>query len=377
MSLTPKLGEGEFEPYPIRADVSVHSYTIEEKGRAMSNVKVNVCRAALLAAALALPLAARANAVGDFYKGKTVAIIVGFGAGGGYDLYARTLARHLGNHLAGHPNVVVQNMVGAGGVTAANHVYAIAAKDGTVIAAVSQYAAMYELLDGKGAKYDAAKFQWLGSMTFSDNVAYTWNTTGIKTFDDLKKREIPVGGSGVISDANIYPNIMNALLGTKFKIINGYSGTNETNLAIERGELFGRGGGSYASLVSTRPEWLRDHKITILIQVGTEKEPDLPNVPLLTDLVKPGEARQIADLVTMPVAIGYNEWMAPGVPKDRVQAMRAAYAAVLKDPALLAEAKKEQLEIRPKTGDQLGALVKDAARIPKPVLEKTKAILGW
>jgi tripartite-type tricarboxylate transporter receptor subunit TctC len=335
--------------------------------------------AAVLTASLALSAttAARADAVGDFYKGKTVAIIVGFGAGGGYDLYARTLARHLGAHLPGKPTVVVQNMTGAGGVTAANHVYNSAPKDGTVIAAVSQYAAMYQLLDGKGAKYDPAKFQWLGSMTFSNNVAYTWNATGIKTFDDLKKREIPVGGSGVISDANIYPNIMNALLGTKFKIINGYSGTNETNLAIERGELFGRGGGSYASLVTTRPEWLRDKKITILVQVGTEKEPDLPNVPLLTDLVKGEEAHQIAALVTMPVAIGYNEWMAPGVPKDRVQALRAAYTAALKDKGLLAEAAKQKLDVRAKTGEQLEALVRDAAKLPKPVLAKTKSILQW
>jgi tripartite-type tricarboxylate transporter receptor subunit TctC len=335
--------------------------------------------AAVLTASLALsaPTAARADAVGDFYKGKTISIIVGFGAGGGYDLYARTLARHLGAHLPGKPNVVVQNMTGAGGVTAANHVYNTAPKDGTVIAAVSQYAAMYQLLDGKGAKYDPAKFQWLGSMTFSNNVAYTWNATGIKTFDDLKKREIPVGGSGVISDANIYPNIMNALLGTKFKIINGYSGTNETNLAIERGELFGRGGGSYASLVTTRPEWLRDKKITILVQVGTEKEPDLPNVPLLTDLVKGEEAHQIAALVTMPVAIGYNEWMAPGVPKDRVQALRAAYTAALKDKGLLAEAAKQKLDVRAKTGEQLEALVRDAAKLPKPVLAKTKSILQW
>lgn len=342
----------------------------------MSNLKLRLWSAALLAA-LVFSIAARADAIGDFYKGKTISIIVGFGPGGGYDLYARTLARHLGDHLAGKPNVVVQNMVGAGGVTAANHVYNVAAKDGTVIAAVNQGTAMYQLLSGKGAQYDPAKFAWLGSMTFSNNVVYTWNATGIKTIDDLKTREIPVGGSGVISDANIYPNVLNALIGAKFKIINGYSGTNETNLAIERGELFGRGGGSYASLVSTRPDWLRDKKITILVQVGTEKEPDLPDVPLLTDLVNGGEAHQIAALVTMPVAIGYNEWMAPEVPQDRLKAMRAAYAASLKDPALLADAAKQKLEIRSKTGEQLEALVKDAAKIPKPVLEKTKAILGW
>lgn len=349
----------------------------------MPNLRKSFSRLALPALALALPLSlstpmtARADAVADFYKGKTIAVFVGFGPGGGYDQYSRLMARYLGNHIPGKPNVVVQNMVGAGGITAANHVYAVAAKDGTAIAAVNQGAAMYQLLGGKGAQYDPRKFAWIGSMTFSNNVVYMWNASGVKTLDDLKTREILVGGSGVISDANIYPNVLNALIGAKFKIINGYSGTNETNLAIERGELYGRGGGSYSSLVTTRPDWLRDRKITILVQVGTEKEPDLPNVPLLTDLVKPSEARQIADLVTMPVAIGYNHWMAPGVPADRLKAVRAGYAATLKDPGLLADAKKEKLEIRAKTGEQLEALVKDAAKIPKPVLEKTKAILGW
>jgi tripartite-type tricarboxylate transporter receptor subunit TctC len=274
--------------------------------------------------------------------------------------------------------MIVQNMVGAGGVKAANHVYAIAPKDGTNIAAVNQFAAMYQLLGGEGAQYDPAKFQWLGSISSSNNVAFVWvETSGVKTVADAKTKEVLMGGSGVISDANIYANMMNAIAGTKFKIINGYAGTNETNLAIERGELHGRGGGSYASLMSQKSDWVKSGKVAILAQVGTEKEPDLPNVPLLTDLATTEEAKQIAALVSMPVAVGYNHWVAPGVPSDRVAALRAAYEATAKDPAFIADMQKAQFDVRLRTGAQLDKLVQDAAKIPQPVFDKTKAILGW
>lgn len=312
-----------------------------------------------------------------FYKGKTINIMVGFGPGGGYDLYARLLARVMGNHIPGTPNVVVQNMTGAGGVRAANHVYAAAPKDGTYIAGVNQGAAMFQMLGGKGALYDPAKFVWLGSMAYSNNTVYTWRASGITSIEDAKKREVTVAGSGVISDANIYPAILNALVGTKFKIINGYAGTNESNLALERGEVEGRGGGAYSSLVSTKPDWLRDNKVAIIAQIGFEKEPDLPNTPLLLDLVKTEEARQIATVVTLPTAIGYNHWVAPEVPADRIDILRKAYAASLKDPELLADAKKQMLEIRPKTADELDALVKKAAAVPQPVLDQTAKTLEW
>src|SRR5918995_2066253 len=230
----------------------------------------------------------------NFYAGNTINIIVGFGPGGGYDLYARMLARHLGKHIPGNPSVVVQNMEGAGGVRAANHVYNVAPKDGTVIAGVNQGAAMFKLLGGKGAQYDPAKFQWLGSMAASNNTVYVWHTSGIKALDDAKWREVSLAGSGVISDANIYPAVFNALLGTRFKVISGYTGTNDSNLALERGEVEGRGGGAYSSLVSTRPDWLREDKVKILAQIGFEKEPELKDVPLLLDVVNSEEERQIA-----------------------------------------------------------------------------------
>ncbi|MFM2443181.1 MAG: hypothetical protein RJB09_367 [Pseudomonadota bacterium] len=327
-------------------------------------------------AALALG-ASPAVAQEPFYKGKTINIMVGFGPGGGYDLYARLLARVMGNHIPGVPYVVVQNMTGAGGVRAANHVYTAAPKDGLTIAGVNQGAAMFQMLGGKGAQYDPAKFAWLGSMAYSNNTVYTWRASGITSINDAKKREVSVAGSGVISDANIYPAILNALVGTKFKIINGYAGTNESNLALERGEVEGRGGGAYSSLVSTKPDWLRDRTISILAQIGFEKEPGLPDTPLLLDLVTTDEARQIATVVTLPTAIGYNHWVAPEVPADRLEMLRKAYAASLKDPELLADAKKQMLEIRPKTAAELDALVKTAAAVPQPVLDQTAKILEW
>jgi tripartite-type tricarboxylate transporter receptor subunit TctC len=331
---------------------------------------------ALVAAALPTP-SALASDVADFYRGKTISIMVGFGPGGGYDLYARTLARHLGKHIPGNPSVVVQNMEGAGGVRAANHVYSVAGKDGTVIAGVNQGAAMFKLLGGKGAQYDPARFQWLGSMASSNNTIYVWHSSGIRSLDDAKTREVSMAGSGVISDANIYPAVFNALAGTKFKVISGYTGTNESNLAMERGEVEGRGGGAYSSLVSTRPDWLRDRKVNIIAQIGFEKEPDLADVPLLLDLMNGDEQRQIATLVTLPTAIGYNHWVAPEVPAERVAALRAAYAAAVKDPDLLADARKQSLDIRYKSGQDLEAMVNKAADTPKPILDRTAAILGW
>lgn len=337
--------------------------------------------ASLAIAALATLLVSQAASAQEeeasFYAGKTISIIVGFGPGGGYDLYARLLSRFLGNHIPGRPNVIVQNMEGAGGVRAANYVYAAAPKDGTVIAGVNQGATMFQLLGGKGAQYDPSKFAWLGRMGFSNNVAYVWKGSGVTSLDDAKQREVSMAGSGVISDADIYPAVLNALLGTKFKVVNGYAGTNESDLAVERGEVDGRGGGAYSSLVSTHPQWLANGDVRILVQVGFDKEPDLPNVPLLLDLVKGGEDHEIASLVTLPVAIGYNYWLAPEVPADRLGVLRRAFEATMKDPDLIAEAKKQSLEIRPKTGAELEAMVREAAGLPKPVLERAAAVLGW
>jgi len=312
-----------------------------------------------------------------FYAGKTINIVVGFGPGGGYDLYARLLARFLGNHIPGHPSVVVQNMEGAGGVRAANHVYATAPRDGTVIAGVNQGATMFQQLGGKGAQYDPSRFNWIGRLGSSNNTVYTWSASGVRTIEDAKARDVLMAGSGVISDANIYPLILNALVGTRFKIINGYAGTNESNLALERGEVEGRGGGAYSSLVSTRPQWLRNKSISILAQIGFEKEPDLPTIPRLLDLVANDEDRQIATLVTLPVAIGYNYWFAPDVPSDRIALLRKAFDQAAHDPALLSAAQSETLEVRYKSGVELASMVSDASATPVPILRRAASILGW
>jgi tripartite-type tricarboxylate transporter receptor subunit TctC len=322
-----------------------------------------------------LPVAAQG--VADFYKGKTINVIVGFGPGGGYDLYARTLGRHLGRHIPGNPTVVVQNMEGAGSVRAANYVYAVAPKDGTVIAAVNQNAPMYQMLGGAGAQYDASKLQYLGSIANSNGLIYTWKASGVATIEDARKREVPLGAVGVSSDSYIYPTVVNALAGTKFKPIPGYAGTGQINIAIERGEVMGRGGNTWASIQSSNKTWLAEDKLNFLVQIGFKKEEELPKVPLFQELVKTDDDRKVVDVVSLPTALGYTHWMAPGVPADRLEALRTAYAATLKDPQFLAEAKKANLEVRPQTGAEVAALANRVATTPKSILIRTAKLLGW
>jgi tripartite-type tricarboxylate transporter receptor subunit TctC len=320
---------------------------------------------------------AAAQGVADFYKGKTVSFIVGFGPGGGYDLYPRVLARHLSRHIPGNPNVVVQNMDGAGSVRAANYVYAVAPKDGTAIAAVNQNAPMYQLLGGAGAQYDAEKLQWIGSMANSNGVIYTWRASGIKTIEDAKRQEVPLGAVGVASDSYIFPTAVNALVGTKFKPIPGYAGTGQINIAIERGEVAGRGGTTWASVQSSNKSWLDERKLNILLQIGFEKEAGLPDVPLFQELVKTEEDRQVVNVISLPTALGYTHWLAPGVPAERIEALRAAYAATLKDAEFLKDAEKASMEIRPQAGAEIAALVSRVSATPKPVLARTAKLLGW
>ena len=321
--------------------------------------------------------AASAQGAADFYKGKTVQIVVGFGVGGGYDLYARALSRYLGKHLPGNPNVVVQNMEGAGSVRAANFVYAGSPQDGTVIAAVNQNMPMYQLLGGAGAKFEAAGMQWLGSMTNSNGLVYTWHTSGIKTLDDAKQNEVPMGAVGAASDSVIFPNLINEMVGTKFKPISGYAGSAQIHLAMERGEVMGRGGNSWASVQTANMSWIKENKINILVQVGFEKEPELPQVPLLLDLVNDEDRKGVIRVVSLPTALGYGHWVAPGVPKDRVAALRAAYAAVMKDPEFLKEAEKTGMVLRAQAGETLDALVRQVTTAPKSVLDRTAQILKW
>ncbi len=321
--------------------------------------------------------AAQAQTPSEFYRGKTVTLVVGYAPGGGYDIYSRLLARHLGNHIGGAPNVIVQNMPGAAGVVASNNIYVAAPKDGTVIAAVDQNIPMFQLLAGKGVRYDATRFAWLGSMAASNGIAMTWASTGVVSLEDAKKREVSMGTTGANDDAYIYARTLNALLGTRFKTIQGYSGTSSVNMALEKGEVESMGRSTYYGFASQRPDWLRDKKINILVQFGFEKQPEIAGVPMLLDLVSGTEAKQIAGLVSMPTGIGYSHWLSPDVPADRIAALRAAYMATLSDAALVSEAKQRGIEIKPKTPEQIAQLVKDAANTPADVRAKTVKMLGW
>jgi tripartite-type tricarboxylate transporter receptor subunit TctC len=321
--------------------------------------------------------AAQAQAPAEFYRNKTVTLVVGYAPGGGYDIYSRLLARHLGNHIGGAPNVIVQNMPGAAGVVASNNIFVAAPKDGTVIAAVDQNIPMFQLLDGKGVKYDATRFAWLGSMAASNGIAMTWAETGVASLEDAKRREVSMGTTGANDDAYIYARTLNALLGTRFKTIQGYSGTSSVNMALEKGEVESMGRSTYYGFASQRPDWLRDKKVNILVQFGFEKQPEIAEVPMLLDLVSGTEAKQIAGLVSMPTGIGYSHWLSPEVPADRLSTLRIAYMATLADAALLGEAKQRGIEIKPKTPEQMAQLVKDAASTPADVRAKTVKMLGW
>jgi tripartite-type tricarboxylate transporter receptor subunit TctC len=332
----------------------------------------------IVAATVAFMAPSFVSAQEDFYRGKTVTFVVGFGPGGGYDLYARVLGRHIANHLPGRPNVVAQNLEGAGSVRAANFVYNTAPRDGTTIAAVNQNMPMYQLLGGKAAQFEASKLAWIGSMGGSNGLLYTWYTSKTKTIEDAKKNVVMLGGTGTNSDSHIFPTLINNLLGTKFKVINGYSGgSKEVHLALERGEVEGRGGNAWASLKSSNREWLEQKKLNMLVQIGLEREPELPDVPLLLDLVTTDTDKKIVELVSLPTFLGYAHWVSPDVPAERIAILRRAYAETMKDPAFLAETQKLDMMLRPKSGEELTAIVQRVASTPPDIVKRAAQVLEW
>lgn len=332
---------------------------------------------AMLVSSILLTGGADAQSGEAFYRGKTVNIVVGYAPGGGYDIYSRLLSRHLGRLIEGAPTVLVQNMPGAAGVVASNYVYVLAPKDGTMIAAVDQNVPMFQILGGKGAQYDITKVSWLGSMASSNGIALAWHASGVHSLSDALEREVSIGTTGANDDAYVYARALNALVGAKFKIIQGYSGTSNVNVALENGEVQAMGRSSYYGFVSQRPDWLRDKKVDILVQLGLEKQPELPDVPLLTELPMSDADRRLAALVSMPTSIGYSHWTAPQAPAERVKELQKAYDATLKDPELLAEAKKLGIEIRPKTATQMKELVDKAVATPDDIRARATKLLGW
>ncbi len=325
---------------------------------------------ASIAVVLALASSTRAQSVEDFYRGRTVTILVGFTAGGGYDVYARQLGRHLGRHIPGNPTVVVQNMPGAGSLKATQYVYGVAPKDGTVLATVSRGMATDPLLNN--AKFDATKFTWIGSVTSETSVCAAWKTSPVKTWDDMFKREFTLGGSATGADPDTFALILRNVFGAKVKLVTGYPGGNDINLAMERGEVDGRCGWSWSSLKSQK-NWLP--QISLLAQFAVQKNEEIPQVAWAIERAKNEEQRQVLRLLTAGQFLGRPFFSTPDIPADRKAALRAAFDATMKDPQFLAEARKIDLEVTPAAGQTIDMFLVDLYRTPKDVVAKAMAAI--
>jgi tripartite-type tricarboxylate transporter receptor subunit TctC len=317
---------------------------------------------------------AAAQPAEQFFKGKVINLYIGFAPGGTYDYYSRLFARFAGKHIAGNPTIVPQNMPGAGSFQAANFLYAVAPKDGTAMAMISQVSAIEEALQSPGIQFKTAEFNWIGRMSAILEVHFTWKTSKVKTIQDAREYEAPLAGTGVGSPSEGYPKLLNALAGTKFKVISGYPGSTQGMMAMERGEVDGALT-SWHTLNRTKPDWLRNRDINLLVQYAPRRHPDLADVPAVVELGKTPEANRILGFYSSSAELGRSVVAPPGVPTERVRILRSAFDAMLKDPEFRAEIDKSQLEFQPASGDDVQKLVSDTANVDKHIAEQTKAIL--
>jgi tripartite-type tricarboxylate transporter receptor subunit TctC len=340
----------------------------------MSTMHRAACAAAVASLAFAAG-SAKADAVSDFYAGKTMTIIVGADSGGGYDAQGRLMARHIGRFIGGNPNVIVQNMPGAGSLQAANNLYNISPKDGTVMGLVQRGVLTSKLTNPNGVHFEITRFNWIGNLATETAVSLAWHATPFKTIDDIMKKEMTVGGTGPTIDTETTPRLLNVLIGTKFRVIGGYKGTSESALAMERGEVDGMGDWSWSNVKTRRPEYLRDGKINLLLQVATEKLPDLPNVPLALDYVKNDTDKKVMLLFLAQKTVARPVLAPPSIPADRAAAMRKAFVDMTKDEAFKQDAEKSKLEIEPSTGEAVDKVIALIAATPPDIGKRlTEAI---
>jgi tripartite-type tricarboxylate transporter receptor subunit TctC len=321
-------------------------------------------------------IGAPAWAQDNFFAGKQITLVISTGVGGGLDSNARIVARHLADHLPGKPVIVPKNMPGAGHVRAANYIYNQAPKDGTVIGTLIPAFVLGQILDGRGMQFDAAKFSWLASTASSNSTIYVWAESGIKSMDDAFKRQVLMGGTGVGSYTTLYPTVMNNVLGTKFKIIAGYESSAEIGLAMERHEVEGRAGNNFNSLKVENGEWLKSGKIVLIAQVGLERDPDYPNLPLISDFARNDEEKQILRLFSVDVVIGRPFLVPPGLPPARVEQLRRAFDEMAKDPAYLKECAEAGLDVQPVAGEKIQKVVEDLIATPPDIVVKAKAAMA-
>lgn len=336
---------------------------------------MRVFRASLIglcAAFAASQSLAQSDDVAQFYNGRQLSLIVGANAGGGYDAQGRLMARHLGRFLPGSPILIVQNMPGAGSLQAANHLYNVAPKDGSVVALLQRGVLSSRFTNPAGARFDLAKFNWLGNLSSEAGVVLAWHASPFHSIQDVMKQEMLVGGTGATIDTETTPRILNALIGTKFKVITGYRGTPDTTLAMERGELQGMGDWSWSNVKTRRPDYLRENKVRVLLQVGVDRISDLPNVPMASDLVRNEDDRKVMELFLAQKAAARPVAAPPDIPADRVKALRDAFAQMIDDDAFKKDAASQKLEIEPTPASEIDKVIRLFATTPDSVGQRLK-----
>ncbi len=318
---------------------------------------------------------ANAAAVADFYKDKTVSVYISAPPGGGYDAYGRLLARHLGRNIPGKPTVIPKNMPGSGGRRVASYLYNVAPKDGTAISVMHGTTVYDSLFKNKGAHFDARKLNWLGSIDGFISIGFATTRSGVRTIQDAMKKEIILGATGYGSNTYRFPNLLNKLIGTKFKVIVGYKGTKSVYLAIERGELDGMLGASWSQLRNRYTRWIKGGKVSLLVQLSTKKSPELPNVPLALDLIKNKDDKALLAFLLQGHQMSRASAAPPDIPAARVKALRAAFQATLKDAKFIAQAKKGRRETRSISGEKIDKIVAKLYASPPALVERARKIM--
>jgi tripartite-type tricarboxylate transporter receptor subunit TctC len=311
----------------------------------------------------------------SFFEGKSITLITSTGPGGTYDVGARALARFMPKYIPGKPAMVVQNMPGGGNMLATNYMYSIAPKDGTAIAVVNNAIPFQQAVKGPGVRYDATRFNWLGSTGAKNSAIFVWSSNPAKSITDVLSQEVTIGGTGAGSSLVIYPTAMNNVLGTKFKVVIGYKSSEDIALAMQQGEVEARVL-AYSSLMATHPEWIKENKVRFLVQVGIKRDKDLPDVPLMTELTNTEEDREVLKLISLPVPLGQAYLAPPRTPDERVATLRKAFAEAMADKDFRAEAERLQLDLDPMTAEEVAAVVNDTISMPPDIVAKAKLAMG-
>ncbi len=328
-------------------------------------IDVRLCAASVVGLLLT---GGAANAQPDFYKGKTIDMFIGTPTGGGYDQYGRLLGRHMSRHIPGNPQFIFKNMPAGGGRQAMNHVYNVAPRDGTAFGITIRNIAFDPLMGETATLIDGLKLQWIGSLNNEIPVCVSWHTTPFRTVEDTRKAEIVMGSSGPTASDSVHAKMLNHIAGSKIRIVLGYKGSGAVHLAMEGGEVQGRCGLGWDSIVSRYPHWIKDKKVSVLAQFGMSKHRDIPEVPSILDFAKTDEHRQLAELLLAPLEMGRPFFAPPDVPPDRIAILRRAFDATVKDPEFLADAQKQNVELHAMPGEAVQALVKRIYATPEPVV---------